>query len=63
MIVLGPTVASVPKTGGRYRYRLTVKFKNNKKSRNMFSRLLTEFGDGDRSVTSMYIDINPENFI
>ncbi len=63
LIVLGPTVAQVPKTGGKYRYRLIVKFKNNKLSRALFDRILLDYGSDSKRAASVYIDINPENFI
>lgn len=63
LIVLGPTVAQVPKLGGKYRYRLIVKFKNSKRSRELFSKILMEYGSDSKRAANVYIDINPESMI
>lgn len=63
VIILGPSVASVPKMNGKYRYRMVVKCKNNKRTREMFERILLDFAESSKRAASVYIDINPENLI
>ncbi len=63
MIVLGPTAASVPKMNGKYRYRLTVKFRNSRRSRELLSQLMLDFSDKARQGIFVYADINPENYL
>ncbi|MBR5451637.1 MAG: primosomal protein N' [Clostridia bacterium] len=63
VIVLGPSVAAVPKMNGKYRYRMVVKCKNNSRTRAMFNKLLLDFAEPSKRAASVYIDINPENLI
>lgn len=63
VILLGPSVASVPKMNGKYRYRMVVKCKNNSRTRTMFNKLLLDFAESSKRAASVYIDINPENLI
>ncbi len=60
MIILGPTVASMPKVNNRYRYRMIIKAKNSKRFRLMLRKATTVRCDKDSSV---FIDINPETII
>ncbi len=62
MIVLGPSVASVPKVSGKYRYRIIIKVKNNKAFRVMIADLLKKFmkDPQNRNIT-VFADINPES--
>lgn len=61
MIVLGPSPASVPKIGGKYRARLMIKTKNTHEFREMTAHLLRTFmkDPQNRNVT-VFADINPE---
>lgn len=59
-IILGPSAASVPKVGGRYRYRMIIKCKNNRSFRDM---IRTAVDIKKRSDLSIGIDMNPENII
>ena len=62
MIVLGPSVANKPKLGGKYRYRLLIKVKNNKDFRLMMKKVLCDFSKTyNRKTVSLFVDINPEN--
>ncbi len=63
VIMLGPSVAGIPKIAGRYRYRIALKIKNNKRARQMLSRILSDFAERGKNSPSVYIDINPENLI
>jgi primosomal protein N' (replication factor Y) len=63
VIVLGPSVASVPKMNGKYRYRMLVKCKNNQRTRALFEQILCDFAESSKRSASVYIDINPENMI
>jgi len=59
-IVLGPAVAAMPKVNNRYRYRLTVKCRNNRRFREMLRKAVDMRLKRDASVS---IDINPETVI
>lgn len=60
LIILGPTTASMPKVNNRYRYRMTVKCKNNRRFRELLRRAIDVKLKRDASVT---VDINPETII
>ena len=57
--VLGPSPMNVVKTGGKYRYRLIIKCKNNKQFRAFMLRLIKGFQVNrlNRDV-SVYVDLN-----
>ncbi len=59
MVVFGPFEAPVYKVEGKYRMRIVVKCKLNKRSRELFSRLLTDFGQNNRSRSAISINFNP----
>lgn len=62
IIVLGPMPPRVSKISNKYRYRLIIKCKNNRKFRTMIKELLIKFGkDSKYSSVSVIADINPEN--
>lgn len=57
--VLGPSPMNVVKVGGKYRYRLIIKCKNNKKFRNFLRDLLIEFQTNSfNKGISVYADLN-----
>ncbi len=62
--MLGPAPAAISKVGGKYRFRIILKFKNSKRFREMMSALLcrscTE--PAFRDVTA-YADVDPDNII
>ncbi|MBO4694157.1 MAG: primosomal protein N' [Clostridia bacterium] len=60
LIILGPNSAYISKVGGKYRYRMIIKCKNNQRFRDMISRACN-IGSGNG--LSVGIDINPENVI
>ena len=64
IIVLGPMPPRVSKINNKFRYRIIIKCKNNKRFRNMLSNLLISFGKNKKySDVSFVADINPENLI
>ncbi len=64
LVILGPAPALVSKISNKYRYRLILKFRNNKAFRSLLSSLLCELGaDRNYSEVTVYADINPENIM
>ena len=62
VVILGPTVCSVPKISGKYRFRMLIKCKNNKKLRDIIRNNLAECERCFKDVTA-FADMNPENII
>jgi primosomal protein N' (replication factor Y) len=62
IIVLGPVVPRVAKIAGKYRSRILIKCRNNKRFREMMNCLLKSFSK-DKTDVSIYLDINPENLM
>ncbi len=60
LIVLGPAPSSIPKVNNRYRYRMIIKCKNNKRFREMLTKAVNIKIKNNISIS---IDINPESFI
>ncbi len=60
LIVLGPTAATVAKINNKYRYRILIKCKNNRRLRELLRRSVDFKMYRDASVS---IDINPETLI
>ncbi len=60
LIILGPSPSSIPKVNNRYRFRIIIKHKNNKRFREMLKKALEVKIKNDVSVG---VDINPETFI
>lgn len=63
MIVLGPSAASIPKVGGKYRHRMIIKTKNNAAFRGLVADTLRQFGRKVSKHVSVYVDINPDSII
>ncbi len=59
-VILGPSVASIPKISNRYRYRMLIKCRNNKRFRELLRKSLDIKLKKDTSVS---VDINPETII
>lgn len=59
MIVFGPFESPVYKVDGKYRMRVVVKCRLNKRSRALFSTLLTDFSKGSRDQVTLAVDFNP----
>lgn len=60
VIVLGPVSPRISKVGGKFRSRIIIKCRNNKKFREMISKLLKSI---DKTNISVYVDINPESLM
>ena len=64
VMLLGPASAAVKKVGGKYRYRIIIKCKNNKNFRELLSYALAKTGQETRfKQVFAYIDVNPEIII
>ena len=61
LIVLGPIAPHVARIGGKYRFRIIIKCRNNKRTREMISLLLKDFASnsGISGVTAV-ADMNPD---
>ena len=60
LIILGPSVAGMPKVNNRYRYRMMIKAKNSRRFRELLKKATSLKLSKD---TSVFIDINPETII
>lgn len=60
IIILGPSAASIPKMNNKYRYRMIIKCKNNRRFREMLRNSISIRAKRD---TSVLVDINPETVI
>ena len=64
VIVLDPTPASVVRVAGKYRYKMLVKARNTKRTRDMVRWLLhTVHNDPATRGVSVYVDINPASML
>ncbi len=64
IIVLGPVAPRISRVGGKFRNRMMIKCKNDKRFREMISCLLKEFAKNKKNDNvSMYVDINPESLM
>lgn len=64
VIALGPMPARVIKISNKYRYRLILKCRNNKKFRQALSDLMIKFGKNSKfNDVSVYVDINPQTLV
>ena len=62
--VMGPSPAYISKMGGKYRFRIIIKFKNCRRFRVMMSELLTDLGNNRSfSTVSAYVDIDPDSIM
>ena len=59
--VFGPFEAPVYRVDGRYRMRMVIKCRLNKRSREMFSHILTKFSQKGWGAPLLAIDLNPTN--
>ena len=60
MVVLGPSAASIPKISNRYRFRMIIKTRNNKRFRELVRKATSVKLKNDTSVS---VDINPESIL
>ena len=61
MVVFGPFEAAVFKVDGKYRMRMVIKCVLNKKSRELFSKILAKYSGGNSKKPVLAIDFNPTN--
>ena len=61
LICYGPFDAPVYKLDGRYRIRMVIKTKLNKKSREMFSQIYTVFNKRKKNEPQLSVDFNPSS--
>ena len=62
--VIGPVPSAIAKLNNKYRYKIVLKCKNNKRFREMMSSMLTEFmTESASNEVSISVDINPFNSI
>ena len=59
MILFGPFEAPVYKIEEKYRMRIVIKCRLNKRSREMLSMLLADFGRNTKGNTAISINLNP----
>jgi primosomal protein N' (replication factor Y) len=59
LMVFGPFESPVYKAEGKYRMRIVIKCKLNKRSREFFSQLLVDFGKNNKSRAVMSVNFNP----
>ena len=62
IIVLGPVAPRISKVGGKFRSRIIIKCRNDKRFREMISKLLKDFEKNKNNI-SIYVDINPESLM
>lgn len=61
LIVLGPIAPHVARVGGKYRFRIIIKCRNNKRTREMITVLLKDFASNNSfSGVSAVADMNPD---
>lgn len=62
--VIGPSPAGVPRVGGKYRYKLIIKYKNSRPFRELMSGMLVSIGQERRfSDVNVFFDPDPENIL
>ena len=59
MIVFGPFESPVFKVDGKYRMRIVIKCRLNKRSRELFSKIMEEFGRLCKGMGALSVDFNP----
>lgn len=60
-VAFGPFEAPVYRVDGKYRMRMVIKCRLNKRSRALFSRLLIEAGRAGRHTPTLTVDFNPSS--
>lgn len=62
--VMGPSPAGIPRIGGKYRYKLIIKYKNSRAFRELMSEMLVNIGNERRfNDVTVYFDPDPENIL
>lgn len=60
-LMFGPFEAPVYKVKNKYRMRIVLKFKNNKRARALFAAMLVAYGKKAQGKIALAVDINPTN--
>ena len=60
MIILGPAASAIPKINNKYRFRMIIKCRNNKRFREMLKKALEI---KQRNDVTASVDINPETVL
>lgn len=64
LVALGPTPAQISKVSNRYRYRLLIKCKNNRRMRSLLRETLISYGRTPNGrKAAVFIDMNPEGIL
>ena len=64
LIILRPTPTAVPRVSGKYRYRIIIKCKQNRRLRELITAVLEEYYQSVQGkYSSVYVDVNPEGNI
>ena len=64
LVLLGPTPAQISKVSNRYRYRILIKCKNNRRLRALLKSCLQAFGrTGESKKATVFVDMNPEGIL
>ena len=61
MLIFGPFEAPVFKVKNKFRMRIVIKFKNNKRARTLFDELLRTYSKKSGGKIALAVDINPSN--
>ena len=61
LVVFGPFDAPIYKIGGKFRKQIIVKHKSTARARELFARLLRQYGKIAKGKITLSIDINPSN--
>ena len=61
MLTFGPFEAPVFKIKNKFRMRIVIKFKNNKRARALFDELIREYGKKAAGKITLSVDINPSS--
>ncbi|MBQ7129296.1 MAG: primosomal protein N', partial [Clostridia bacterium] len=64
LMILGPSLCSIPKINNKYRYRIIIKCKNSKVFRELIKKLIVSSNKkGKYKNILVFADVNPENII
>ena len=61
LIIFGPFETPVYKVENKYRLRIVIKCRLNKRSRELFATLIKNFTKADSKQVTVSIDLNPSN--
>ncbi len=61
MLIFGPFEAPVFKIKNRFRMKAVIKFKNNRRARTLFAKMLTVYGKKASGKLGLSVDINPSS--